>query len=193
MHKQVKRKIEAEASKHVYIGHWQRFFRKYDDLFLLNLIQYLSADMQIVQNFTLPDFQAKFFTLSISPNVNSFSDKSTKKISENGKICTAGKNFNCRRQWREGQISPLIKCYDIDGDSEQKCYTLLKLMQHYCIWADAVAVVDCLWYDTFPQGFPFPLGTVSLNKLRCKSTWFEYSKYAKYDKSGRANWLTRFS
>ena len=36
------------------------------------------ADMRFVQNFTQPDFQAKSFTPSISPNFNSFSDKNTK-------------------------------------------------------------------------------------------------------------------
>ena len=50
------------------------------------------AHMRFVQNFTLPDFQAKSFTPSISPNFNSFSDK-TKKMSENGEFHTAGKNF----------------------------------------------------------------------------------------------------
>ena len=34
--------------------------------------------MEFVKNFTPPDFQAKNFTPSISPNFNSFSDKSTK-------------------------------------------------------------------------------------------------------------------
>ena len=52
----------------------------------------MSADMEFVKNFTLPDFQAKNFTLSISPNFNNFSDK-TQKMSENGEIYTAGKNF----------------------------------------------------------------------------------------------------
>ena len=51
------------------------------------------ADMEFVQNFTPPDFQAKNFTPSISPNFNSFSDKNTKKMSENGEIYTDGKNF----------------------------------------------------------------------------------------------------
>ena len=37
------------------------------------------ADMEFVQNFTPPDFQAKNFTLSISPNFNSFSKKKHKK------------------------------------------------------------------------------------------------------------------
>ena len=54
------------------------------------------ADMIFVQNFTPPDFQAKTFTPSISPqfhlNFNSFSEK-TQKMSENGKIKTTGKNF----------------------------------------------------------------------------------------------------
>ena len=49
-------------------------------------------DMEFVKNFTPPEFQAKSFTLSISPNFNSFSDK-TQKMSKNGEIYTAGKNF----------------------------------------------------------------------------------------------------
>ena len=49
------------------------------------------SDMRFVQNFTPPDFQAKNFTLSISPNFNS--DKTHKKMSENGEIYTAGKKF----------------------------------------------------------------------------------------------------
>ena len=35
--------------------------------------------MEFVKKFTPPDFQAKNFTPSISPNFNSFSDKNTKK------------------------------------------------------------------------------------------------------------------
>ena len=42
--------------------------------------------MDIVQKFTPPDFQAKNFTPSISPNFNSFSGKKTQKMSENGEI-----------------------------------------------------------------------------------------------------------
>ena len=53
------------------------------------------TDMEFVQNFTPPDFQAKNFTSSISPNLNSFSKKkTTQKMSENGEIYTAGKNFS---------------------------------------------------------------------------------------------------
>ena len=52
-----------------------------------------SSDMEFVINFTQPDFQAKNFTPASSPNFNSFSDKNTKKMSENGEIYTAGKNF----------------------------------------------------------------------------------------------------
>ena len=51
------------------------------------------TDMEFVKNFTPPDFQAKSFTPSISPNFNSFSKKKTQKMSENGEIYTAGKNF----------------------------------------------------------------------------------------------------
>ena len=49
--------------------------------------------MEFVQNFTPPDFQAKNFTPSISPNFSSFSEKKTQKMSENGEIYTAGENF----------------------------------------------------------------------------------------------------
>ena len=49
--------------------------------------------MEFVKNFTPSDFQAKNFTPSISPNFNSFSKKKTQKMSENGEIYTAGKNF----------------------------------------------------------------------------------------------------
>ena len=49
--------------------------------------------MRFVQNFTLPDFQAKIFTPSISPNFNRFSGKKTQKMSENGEIYSDGKNF----------------------------------------------------------------------------------------------------
>ena len=49
--------------------------------------------MEFVINFTPPGFQAKNFTPLISPNFNSLSDKNTKKMSENGEIYTAGKNF----------------------------------------------------------------------------------------------------
>jgi len=34
--------------------------------------------MEFVKKFTPPDFQAKNFTLSILPNINSFGDKNTK-------------------------------------------------------------------------------------------------------------------
>ena len=49
--------------------------------------------MEFVQNFTPLDFLAKNFTPSISPNFNSFSKEKTQKMSENGEIYTAGKNF----------------------------------------------------------------------------------------------------
>ena len=52
-----------------------------------------SSDMEFVQNFTPPDFQAKNFSPSFSPNFNSFSKKKTQKMIENGEIYTAGKNF----------------------------------------------------------------------------------------------------
>ena len=50
------------------------------------------ADMEFVQKFTPPDFQAKIFTPSISPNTTVLVGKNT-KMSENGEIYTAGKIF----------------------------------------------------------------------------------------------------
>ena len=52
----------------------------------------LPADMRFVQNFTPPDFQAKTFTPSISPNFKGFIDKK-QTTSLNGEIYTAGTNF----------------------------------------------------------------------------------------------------
>ena len=69
--------------------------------------------MAFVKNFTPPEFQAKTFAPSISANFNSFGDKNTKKMSENGEIYTAGKNFTLPpavtgRQHRRLNISSLV-------------------------------------------------------------------------------------
>ena len=55
--------------------------------------QNILSDIEFVKNFTPSDFQEKNFTPSISPNLNGFSKKKTQKMSENGEIYTAGKNF----------------------------------------------------------------------------------------------------
>ena len=49
-------------------------------LFLLQRrrVTLVLPDMEFVQKFTPPDFQAKNFTPSISPNFNSFSGQNTK-------------------------------------------------------------------------------------------------------------------
>ena len=56
----------------------------------------LETDMEFVQKFTRPDFKVKNFILSISPYFNSFGGKNTKRMSENGEIYSAGKNFTLR-------------------------------------------------------------------------------------------------
>ena len=56
-------------------------------------VNYSLPDMEFVQKLTTLDFQVKKFTQSILPNFNSFSKKKTQKMSENGEIYTAGKNF----------------------------------------------------------------------------------------------------
>ena len=52
----------------------------------------LPPDMEFVKKFTPPDFQARNFTTSISPNFNSFRKKK-QKMGDNGEIYTAGKNY----------------------------------------------------------------------------------------------------
>ena len=67
----------------------------------------VDTDMKFVKNFTPPDFQAKNFTPSISPNFNSFSDKNTKKWVKMEKFTPLAKILHCRRHWRHWQISTL--------------------------------------------------------------------------------------
>ena len=67
--------------------------------------------MKIVKNFTQPDFQAKTFTPSISPNFNSFSDE-TQKMSENGENFSDGRDKshlcgNFGKIAMEGYIKPV--------------------------------------------------------------------------------------
>ena len=49
--------------------------------------------MEFVQKFTLPDFQAKNFTPSISPHFNSFSGKKHKKLVKMEKFTLLAKIF----------------------------------------------------------------------------------------------------
>ena len=51
------------------------------------------TDMEFVQNFTPLDFQARNFTLSISPNFNSFSKKKHKKLVKMEKFTPLATNF----------------------------------------------------------------------------------------------------
>ena len=56
-----------------------KFVDDYETYLAENMINVVvEADMEFVPNFTQPDFQAKNFTLSISPNFNGFSKKNTK-------------------------------------------------------------------------------------------------------------------
>ena len=63
--------------------------------------------MEFVQKFTPPDFRAKNFTPSISPNLNSFSKRKHKKWVKMEKFTPLAKSLHCRRHWRHGQIPPL--------------------------------------------------------------------------------------
>ena len=84
----------------------------------------MEADMEFVQKFTPPDFQAKNFTPSISPNFNSFSGEKTQKWVKMEKFTPLAKILHCRRHWRDGQIPPLPHRHhrhryqgDLDGDT----------------------------------------------------------------------------
>ena len=50
-----------------------------DMIMMVMMIRMVMTDMEFVKNFTPPDFQAKNFIPSISPNFNSFSKKKRKK------------------------------------------------------------------------------------------------------------------
>ena len=75
-------------------------------LFIIITIKFISTegalglpmrDMEFVKTFKPPDFQAKNLTPSISPNFNSFSDKTTNKMSEMEKFTSLAKILHCRR------------------------------------------------------------------------------------------------
>ena len=53
------------------------------------------ADMELVQNFTPPDFQVKNFTPAISPDFNSFSGKKHKKRVKMEKFTPLAKILHC--------------------------------------------------------------------------------------------------
>ena len=97
----MKKKPSGDRTSSYVEGHW------------IDCWLYLSADMEFVQNFTPPDFQAKNFTPSISPNFNSFSKKKHKKWAKMVKFTPLAKILHCRRQWRHGQIPPLSICREI--------------------------------------------------------------------------------
>ena len=72
-----------------------------------------------VQNFTPPDFQAKKFTASISPNFNSFSKKKHQKWVKMEKFTPLAKILHYRRHWRHGQIPPLQRQESLCGNQSQ--------------------------------------------------------------------------
>ena len=53
----------------------------------------LESDMKFVKKVTPPDFQAKNFTPSISPNFNSFSKKKHKKLEKMEKLDQVNKSL----------------------------------------------------------------------------------------------------
>ena len=86
--------------------------------------------MEFVQNFTPPDFQAKNFTPSISPNFNSFSKKKHKKRVKMEKFTPLGKILHCRRQWRHWQIPPLLEIGKHYSLGQKNARTITKVFVH---------------------------------------------------------------
>ena len=85
-----------------------------------------TTDMEFVKNFTLSDFQAKNFTLSISPNLNSFSKKKHKKWVKMEKFTPLAKILHCRRHWRHWQIPPLYQ-----GKSWNRIYVITNISARF--------------------------------------------------------------
>ena len=73
--------------------------------------------MEFVQKFTPPDFQAKNFTPSIYLISTVLVRKKKQKMSENGEIYTAGKNFT---------LPPAVTAWT-NSTSDQKCLILFHL------------------------------------------------------------------
>ena len=95
----------SAASKRIWS--WRFLLAKNACRYRLMTICNYSSDMEFVQKFTPPDFQAKNFTPSISPNFNSFSGKKHKKWVKMEKFTPLAKILHWNRQWRHGQIPPL--------------------------------------------------------------------------------------
>ena len=98
---------------------WRHF--SWGQIFLL-FPWYLMPDMKFVQNFTSPDFQAKNFTPSISPNLNSFSKKKHKIWVKMEKFTPLAKILHCRRHWKHGQIPPLFRICTKDPPPACCCF-----------------------------------------------------------------------
>ena len=76
---------------------WSKFGARgeHGDVFLFSNLG--APDMKFVKKVTPPDFQAKNFTPSISPNFNSFSKKKHKKLVKIEKFTPLAKILHCRR------------------------------------------------------------------------------------------------
>ena len=119
--------------------------------------------MEIVQNFTPPDFQAKNFTPSISPNLNSFSGKKHKKWVKMEKFTPLAKILHCRRQWREWQIPPLPDSYSDDHPCFQG--RLGRVGPNPYIWGDLFQDLD--WSKDFIKTVWFYVNLKATLQLPC--------------------------
>ena len=101
--------------------------------------------MEFVQKFIPLDFQVKNFTPSILPNFNSFSKKKTQKMSENGEIYTAGKNFTlppALTGWTNS-TSVLCEMYLTIQDQMLIQYVLITILEswwEFRWWSSTIAI-----------------------------------------------------
>ena len=110
------------------------------------------ADMEFVQNFTPPDFQAKNFTPSISPNFNSFSKKKHKKWVKMKKFTPLAKILQCRRLWRHGQIPPLDHQDFQDQYHQDQQIVCCYLCCPPCAVWERTSDGEVPWFQTFSFG-----------------------------------------
>ena len=126
--------------------------------------------MEFVQKFTPPDFQAKNFTPSISPNFNSFSGKKHKKWVKMEKFTPLAKILHCRWRWRDGQIPPLPRQF-VSECSPTFSYHSSKLLSffhfgeflHFLGWR-----FDETWLFKFPSLFQLLYSALFLDHMQAK-------------------------
>ena len=128
------------------------------------------SDMEFVKNFTPPDFQAKNFTPSISPNFNSFSKKKHKKWVKMEKFTPLAKILHCRRHWRHWQIPPLSKSSLALSLRKHPSLPLLLFSLRSSHWGSSAVA---RWRKS-PSTLLLPLSTKSSRTASLRCVWCQH-------------------